>query len=273
MARATPSPWESLPPEIWRMILCKLSMDRLRLFKLVSRDMANHCRWVLRSKQWQAWVANAHAMQMEVNAHAGYQSYTLPLTVRLLEDNLKDPPCIATIYRLKCKLYDWHEAIHLDANVPDNWERFTKGGHVELDVVDMLMEVHGVGIVSSVYGLRKLLGDELRERGDLGLESLTRLDVSHEDILDHIIDSVDGTKIYQDENPTDTAPGHGCVDEGYNGEMDIWELFRRIVPVTDTGAEWRMHRTPNYEWNDGEHHTRYWVDVITVGANTPGLLT
>jgi len=230
--------------------------------------MANHCRWVLRSKQWQAWVANAHAMQMEVNAHARHQPYTLPLTVRLFEDNLKDPPCIATIYRLKCKLYDWYEAMYLNETVPGNWELFTKGGHMELDVVDMLMEVHGVGIVSSVYGLRKLLGDVLRERDDPGFSAPYATG-----ILDGIADSVDGTKIYQDENPTDTPLGHGCVDEGYNTEMDTWELFRLIVPVTDTGAEWRMHRTPNYEWNNGEHHTRYWVDVISVGANTPGLLT
>ena len=271
MERTCPTPWESLPTEIWRTILCNLSLYRLRLFKLVSRDMANQCRWVLRSKQWQVWVANAHAMQKEVDAFAWHRPYTLPLTVRLFADNLTDPPCIATIHRFKCRLYDWYNTEFLDPTVPDHWNRLTKFGKVDLDILDMHIEVHGIGIVSSPYALRKLLGDELSERGVVPNHSQK---VLSQQVRDELAKTVDGTVIYQDLIPTDDHPGWGDVEDGGSSDqMDLWELFQQVSPATDTGAMWRMHASPHWEYNHSDREARYHTNLLTVGMDTPGLLT
>ena len=97
-------PWDSeLPAELWVIVLRHLSLMQLRLLKTVSRSMANRCRRVLRSSEWQAWAVNDYTLEREVATQAT-QSYALPMAVRFLEDYLTAPPVFGTIHRLKLKL-------------------------------------------------------------------------------------------------------------------------------------------------------------------------
>ena len=257
-------PWDSeLPVELWLVVLRHLSLMQLRLLKTVSHSMANRCRRVLRSKEWQDWCVNDHAMEREVATQAT-QSYALPLTVRFLEDYLTVPPVFGTIHRLKLKLVrrKKSDVRDIDSLVGSNWSFFLLGdqGSVGIEVVDMLIEVHGHGLCGSEYALRRVLADVVLEKHRFKHNG---------GMQNHLARECCDTQITQELN-ADGTPSLGDVEED-GTQMPLWQLLQQIGPVTDVGGEcgWMMHRVTHQN-----QHGRdlAFIDLLHLCGNCPGLL-
>jgi len=259
-------PWDSeLPAELWVIVLRHLSLMQLRLLKTVSRSMANRCRRVLRSSEWQAWAANDYTLEREVATQAT-QSYALPMAVRFLEDYLTAPPLFGTIHRLKLKLVRRKRAEHLgeiDSLIGSNWSLFHLGdrGSFGIEVVDMLVEVDGCGLCGCEYALRRTLADAVLEK---------RRFKHNGGMQNHLARECCDVQITQDLN-ADGTPSLGDVEED-GAQMPLWQLLQQIGPVTDVGGESdrMMHRVTHQ--NQHGRDLAY-LDLLHLCGNCPGLLT
>ena len=258
-------PWDTeLPAELWLVVLRHMSLMQLRLLKTVSHSMANRCRRVLRSKEWQAWSVNDYALEREVSTQAT-QSYTLPMTVRFFDEHLQERPLRGTIHRLKLKLVRRvkTDVRPIDSLVASNWSlfRLSDEGDVEVQVVDMLIEVHGYGLCGSEYTLRRLLADVV-----LGGSHA----VENHEAAEHLAQRLCDTRITQAVEE-DGTPSWGDVEED-GCQMPTWQLFGHIGPVTNIGGEleWTMHRVTHQ--NQHGRDLAY-LDLLHLCANFPGLLT
>lgn len=267
-----PVDWKrGLPPELWQFVLGHLSLMQLRLLKTVSRSMANHCRRVLRSPEWQAWKANEHAMEMEVATQAA-QNYTLPLTVALFANDLcaDCDRCFATIHRLKLKLFtkndDDDDDGPPDSSKPSNWsyDHLEENGDYDIRVVDMLIDVHGRGLCGSEYALRRVLADAFEQR-------VSRGDGGHgpDERAQGMCDTWFEEAVDDDNNP---VWGGGRVWRHKKHEWRFWRLLLEITPVTDVGGSyrWMAHRVTHQAQYGCERDD---VDLLHLCANCPGLLT
>ena len=157
--------FNSLPTELRHAILLRLSLMQLRLLKAVSRGMASDCRAVLRSEAWQEIPLNIVMLETELKTQL--HAYKLPLTVSIYSQFFPpEAPCIATVHRLKLTRVNSDE-ITTDVS-PAAWvPRYgpETGDSTFTSIVDMCIEVHGVGICGSEVSLRIALQDELRRRG------------------------------------------------------------------------------------------------------------
>jgi len=259
--------WDAeLPPELWPLVLVHLSLWQLRLVKTVSRSMANRCRKVLRSKEWQYWTANEHALECEVATQAT-RSYALPLKVVFFEDDLfyGDDVCVGTIHRLKLKLVRRTDnAKAVDSLVGTNWALYHlhDEGDFDIEVVDMLIEVDGRGICGCEYALRRLLADAMQQRKHLRDTSQTTKD-RDKDVCD--------TAIFQEVNE-DGAPDYGEVHEDNGRQWRLWKLLEEINPVTYVRGSggYMVHRAT---YQNAYGRDRRNVDLLHLCANCPGLLT
>ncbi|MBD40746.1 MAG: hypothetical protein CMB11_10380 [Euryarchaeota archaeon] len=257
-----PIDWgKELGPELWQLVLGHLSLMQLRLLKTVSRGMANHCRRVLRSCEWQAWRANEHALEMEVATQAPL-NYSLPLLVVFLEDHLvtDDGMCFGTIHRLKLKLFNRRDET---ASAPDslclsNWSHRTleDGGMYGIRVVDMLIDVHGHGLCGSEYALRRVLADAMEQ-------TITA--------AKHVKECICNTTIEQSVD-ADNKPVFGCVRPGEKEQWSLFRLLEEIRPVTYAGGPY------GYMTHGVTHQNEYGraqgdIDLVHLCANYPGLIT
>ena len=258
-------PWDTeLPVDLWLIVLRHMSLMQLRLLKTVSHSMANRCRRVLRSKEWQAWSANDYALEREVATQAT-QSYTLPMTVHILDNHLQRLLLYGTIHRLKLKLVRRKktDVRPFDSLLASNWSLFHLGdsGDIDVQVIDMLIDVHGHGLCGSEYALRRLLADVVLE-GKHTFE--------HHQAVEHLAQSLCDTHIRQ-EVEEDGTPSWGDVEE--NGtQMPLWQLLQQITPVTNIGGElgWSMHRITHQNQHGRD---MAYLDVLHLCANCPGLFT
>ena len=259
--------WDvELPPELWSLVLGHLSLWQLRLVKTVSRSMANRCRKVLRSNEWQCWAANEHALECEVATQAT-RSYALPLKVVFFEDDLfhEDDVCTGTIHRLKLKLVRRTDNVKaVDALVGANWALYHlhDEGDFDIEVVDMLIEVDGRGICGCEYALRRLLADAMQQR--TLLRDTSRITKERDrDVCD--------TTIFQ-EVYEDGTPDYGEVNEDIGRQWRLWKLLQEINPVTyvrdDNG--YMVHRATH---QNAYGRDRRNVDLLHLCANCPGLIT
>ena len=259
--------WDTeLPAEMWPLVLGHLSLMQLRLVKTVSRSMANRCRKVLRSEEWQSWTANEHALACEVATQAT-RSYTLPLKVVFFEADLfhDDDVCVGTIHRLKLKLVRRTDSVRsLDSLLGANWALYhlIDEGDFDVEVADMLIEVDGRGLCGSEYALRRVLADALEQRTLLRDTSKTTTERAR-DVCD--------TAIHQNVNE-DGTPDYGEVDEDAGRQWRLWKLLEEIKPVTDVGGPhgYMAHRVT--------HQQQYGrdvcdVDLLHLCSNHPGVIT
>lgn len=263
-------PWDGeLPAELWLVVLRHMTLMQLRLLKTASHSMANRCRRVLRSKEWQEWETNDYALQREVATQAT-QSYALPMAVRFLEGHLTAPPLLGTIHHLKLKLGRRKKTDHapVDSLVGSNWTLHCLNENdngYDIHVVGMFIEVHGHGLCGSEYALRRVLADvALKKHGfthTLHAEAQRFLATT----------LVCNAQLTQDENEDGTHPGWSDVEDDGPG-MPLWELLQSISPVTDVGGEdgWCMHRVTHQHQHGRNMH---YVDLLHLCANCPGLLT
>lgn len=259
-----PIHWENeLGPELWQLVLGHLSLMQLRLLKTVSRGMANRCRRVLRSEEWQAWRANEHALEMEVATQAPL-SYALPLHVVFLEDHLTMPgagECFGTIHRLKLKLFNRRDET---AHAPDslclsNWSHrnLEDGGVYDIRVVDLLIDVHGHGLCGSEYALRRVLADAIMQTTVTDRTWLAGF--------------VCNTTIEQTVDAHNN-PIYGTVRPGEKAQWSLFRLLEEIRPVTNVGGPYGYltHRvTHQNEYGRAQSE----IDLVHLCANRPGLIT
>lgn len=257
-----PIDWgKELGPELWQLVLSHLSLMQLRLLKTVSRSMANHCRRVLRSTEWQAWRANDYAMEMEVATQAPL-SYALPLSVLFLEEYLVTDAgqCFGTIHRLKLKLFNRRDetASAPDSLCPSNWSQtnLEDGGMYGIRVVDMLIDVHGHGLCGSEYALRRVLADAMGK-------TVTAWKSYKECICNTTIEqSVDA----------DNNPVSGCVRPSETEQWSLFELLQEIRPVTYVGGPFgAMTHCVTHQNEYGRAQND--IDLVHLCANNPGLIT
>lgn len=259
--------WDAeLPAELWPIVLGHLSLWQLRLVKTVSRSMANRCRKVLRSKEWQEWTANEHAMACEVSTQAA-RSYTLPLKVVFFEDDLFHDAdvCTGTIHRLKLKLVRRTDSVRpLDSLLGANWALYhlIDEGDFGVEVADMLIEVDGRGLCGSEYALRRVLADALEQR--------TLLRDTSQTTTERAQDTCD-TMIWQAVND-DGTPEWGEVDEDAGRQWRFWKLLEKIKPVTDVGGPngFMVHRVTHQQQYGREVCD---VDLLHLCSNHPGVIT
>ena len=259
--------WDAeLPPELWSLVLGHLSLWQLRLVKTVSRSMANRCRKVLRSEEWQRWTANEHALACEVATQAT-RSYALPLKVVFFEDDLFHDAdvCTGTIHRLKLKLVRRTDNVKaVDSLLGANWALYHlhDEGDFDIEVVDMLIEVDGRGICGCEYALRRLLADAMQQRRLLrDTSTITK---------ERDLDACD-TAIFQ-EVDYDGTPDYGEVYEDGGRQWRLWKLLEEINPVTDVGNSngYMVHRATHQAAYGRDRRN---VDLLHLCANCPGLIT
>ena len=162
--------WKGLPDELRLKILFPFKLHTLRLLKRLDFKTANLCRRVIRDKDWQRLKNNLSDIQEELND--SFDQLQFPLTVSILDDRFKNPehsksnvhscalrgpPLIATIYKIDLICIDGGNRIKPEFE-EINDERINR-------IVDVCIEIPGLGIVSSERGLRMLLQDIIRERG------------------------------------------------------------------------------------------------------------
>lgn len=258
-----PIDWgKELGPELWQLVLGHLSLMQLRLLKTVSRGMANHCRRVLRSEEWQTWRANEHALEMEVATQAPL-NYSLPLPVVFLEDHLVTEAgmCFGTIHRLKLKLFNRRDET---ASAPDslclsNWSHrnLEDDGMYDIRVVDMLIDVHGHGLCGSEYALRRVLADAMDQTITANCKSFK--------------ECICNTTIEQSVD-ADNKPVSGCVRRSEKEQWSLFTLLQEIRPVTCVGGPY------GYATHCVTHQNEYGrvqsdIDLVHLCANYPGLIT
>tara|TARA_B100001057_G_scaffold82090_1_gene77608 strand:+ start:4818 stop:5594 length:777 start_codon:yes stop_codon:yes gene_type:complete len=257
-----PIDWgKELGPELWQLVLGHLSLMQLRLLKTVSRGMANHCRRVLRSSEWQAWKANEHALEMEVATQAPL-NYSMPMDVVFLEEQLVTDAgmCFGTIHRLKLRLFNRRDetARAVDSLCLSNWSHNNLEDHgmYDIRVVDMLIDVHGHGLCGSEYALRRVLADAMEQ-------TITAWKSLKGCICNTTIEqSVDA----------DNKPVSGCVRRGEEAQWSLFRLLQEIRPVTNAGGpygymtHWVTHQN---EYGRAQSE----LDLVHLCANYPGLIT
>ncbi len=258
-----PLNWEKeLRPELWQLVLGHLSLMQLRLLKTVSRGMANHCRRVLRSTEWQAWRANEHALEMEVATQAPL-SYALPLPVTFLEDYLFTDDagqCFGTIHRLKLKLFNRSDetARAPDSLCPSNWSQtnLEDGGMYDIRVVDMLIDVHGHGLCGSEYALRRVLADAMEQ-------TVT----PYKSYKEYICNTTIEQSVDADNNPVSSI-----VRPSKKEQWSLFKLLEEIRPVTYVGGPCgAMTHCVTHQNEYGRAQDD--IDLVHLCANNPGLIT
>ena len=268
--------WDNeLSEELWSLVLVKLSLMQLRMLKTVSPKMANRCRRVLRSHEWQRWGHNIYAMEEEVSCKTT-QAYSLPMTVRFFPDQLYDvdDACIGTIHRLKLKLVrnplNDSSTAPVDSHLRCNWHHSNLGKHgkFSVHVVDMLIEVHGRGICGSEYALRSVLADAVREKTfDHGI-NVHNEEYDESEFAKNVCD----TRFEQEFFAGTRVPSCFEVTEGsFGAEREFWWLCSLIRPVVDVGGReiWMEHRLgPGLR-----HISPYYVDLQLLVKERPGLIT
>ncbi len=168
-----PARWDDVPCSIQTEILMYLHLHVLCLLKAVSRGMANRCRGVIRDERWVKKSQNLIVLQNAVSS--AYSRIRFPFTVAifpwLFEPALSErghvyyelsgaKHLIATIYDMNvyCRLYNDVEerdtAVTLKAFETKQKDLASIG---RSEIVDLKMELHGHGIVSSELELRIVL--------------------------------------------------------------------------------------------------------------------
>ncbi len=256
--------WDNeLSEELWSLVLVNLSLMQLRMLKTVSPKMANRCRRVLRSHEWQRWAPNHHALEQEVACRTT-QAYSLPMTVRFFPDQLffVDDACIGTIHRLKLKLVrnplNDPSGAPVDSHLLSNWHdsHLGKYGKFNVRVVDMLIEVHGRGICGSEYALRSVLADAVREKTTYHAHELEE-DFDKSVLAKNVCD----TQFEQEFFPGTRVPcGYEMTEGSLGAELGFWWLCNHIRPVVDIGGEQTWMEHP-------------YVDLQLLVKERPGLIT
>ena len=168
--------------ELQREVFCRFDLLQLRLLKATSHEVANLCRAVLRSEEWQADRMNAYLLKEELKM--ARHEYRLPLVVDLDHSMTST---FATIHALKLERRDARSAgrgPRVAALDPTH----------DMAIREICMEVHGHGIVTSVAALRYVLASLLRRDSDqeqLALHTFhpARLD-GRRDFLEEPVDSI-----------------------------------------------------------------------------------
>lgn len=166
--------WRNVPDELCVKVLVHLKLHTLRLLKTVDYRTANLCRRVIRRREWQRLGNNHYDLVEELSD--SLDQLCFPLTVSILEDRFKNPkhpqnpytrsadtigrgpPLLAKIHKINllCICEGYRAAPDFeDTKDTDKLHR----------IVDLCVEVPGIGIVSSESGLRMLLENIVRERG------------------------------------------------------------------------------------------------------------
>jgi hypothetical protein len=227
-----------LPDVIWLEILTCLTLAHLRALKAVSREMATHCRHVLRSEKWQNDGGNAIDLRYELKATT--RQPTFPFTVSILDEYFGGPGCrygydiregdgyvLATVHSMDIAFIDddgnrVERAIGLKAE--------SKNNELHSELVDVCIEVHGQGIFASELGLRIMLQALVVERGTSGWPKSRYSSAAQRISGWEIVDEDDGT---QSRSIGDTE-----IDE----MMTTIELLQHMNVMTETAkGKWMQN--------------------------------
>ncbi|MDA9603555.1 hypothetical protein N9S30_00205 [bacterium] len=165
--------WRNVPDELRVKILVNGKLHTLRLLKTLDHRTANLCRRVIRGREWQYIGHNYSDLTEELSD--SFDQIRFPLTVSILEDRFKNPehpnkneykenpqrgpPLIAKIHKINLLCME-----DGDLTKPNFWNTENDDDRLHR-IVDLCVEVVGIGIVSSERGLRMLLQNIVRERG------------------------------------------------------------------------------------------------------------
>lgn len=227
--------WGALSADIRPAVLIHLSLSALCLLKRLDKETANACRRVIRSPAWQYKAKNNFDLQFSVSSSTQHLSF--PLTVSLVYNMLGPAQrgghgpsecsrgdknvLLATIYKMGVfcgsvypssvpKRCSFHEAFSEETADDPTVPR----------LVDLSVEIHGHGVVSSELGLRRLIQDIVDERGHAKKRLVFPRVVSNK-IFEGGETDEDGS-IYEDANAT---------------EMDLKELLVNMTVLTEVSKD------------------------------------
>ena len=228
--------WRDLPPELLAKVLTHFSLPRLRLLKTLSHATASVCRRVLLSEEWSK---GTNYYQMEEEIKTQYHSYKLPLVVSIFFDDFEyDDWLLATIYKLKLKKIN-SEGNFLDASDASHWTDDNMCNDINDTIVsDMCIEVHGQGIAGSVWTLRRMIQEHMREHGCNDFVRNTK--------VNQICTAVEGNKVVE----------YFSASSSYTNSklITVKEMLVNMSPVTKiTTGEWKLHEAP-YSGECGSDH-------------------
>lgn len=168
--------WSELPPELRVNILTRLELSLLRALKRLGRGMANDCRRVIRSEAWQD-LDYKNEMVLTAAVSNSVQHLALPLTVSVIDTYFGglgygygyfvwegDQHLLATIHSMNVVCVDDYGARVALTPGCKAWKD-QEEGDLRFSLLNLCVDVHGYGIVSSERELRMLLDKVVRERG------------------------------------------------------------------------------------------------------------
>lgn len=170
--------WNWLPPELRVKILTRLELRTLRALKCMGRDMANDCRRTIRSEAWQDfdWV---NMMFIELALSNNIRHLKLPMTVSVLDSRFRHGSeehghcCVkrrggqylmATLHSINIMCLDHNCDPVVLSPESKAWDDM-KGDNFTFYIIDLCIDVHGYGIISSETELRMLLDRIIYKRG------------------------------------------------------------------------------------------------------------
>ena len=244
--------WGHLPMEVRQKILAYLKLHSLRYLKTVNKSMANDCRCVIRSEDWQDMEWNNWQLEEDVNG--SMRQISFPFTVCILKDWFKPPSYFSdNIVRKSANTLLFATIHSIDVlctiSTTSGIEKISVKKAMKLNpndveqiqIVDLCIEVHGYGIVSSEPCLRLLLQEIVCERGYRRHPMEKRFAVARPLLSGLIFENV---------MEEDTVNGGQFVrrsmdDRSRNNAMTALELLDSMEVVTDIG---------NDKWVINDHH-------------------
>jgi len=168
--------WHSLHWDLREHILLFLELAELKALKCLNMETANACRRTLRSERWQEHDYR-NTLQLEDEVCGSFRHLKFPLTVSIedkrfgnLENGWRsrvsrgDQYLLATIHRMNLLAYDEYGE-QVDLKDRSFWRTIQPTWSYRIGLIDLCVEVHGYGIVSSETGLRMLIEKVIQERG------------------------------------------------------------------------------------------------------------
>ena len=236
-----------MPPELLASVLMHFSLPELKLLKAVSRATANACRRMLRSTEWSQGV-NEFDMAEDVSTQ---HNYKLPMVVSIYEGYFERGfQLLATVYKLKIKTIKESQD-YIDSADRTQWEsNRIDANSSDIVIVEMCIEIHGKGIFSSVWTLRRMIQEHMRKhasqarwRGETADQMLTYVQK---------------------------------VDKGGNFEYDLTmdvekqtrvsDILYNINPVTEISkGVWEVNRTPCPDHYGYKHNYMNVIEMCQMG--------
>ena len=239
----------NLPPELLASVLILFSLPELKLLKAVSHATANACRRMLRSAEWSGGL-NEFDMAEEISTQ---HNYKLPMVVSIYDECFaRGCQLIATVYKLKIRTVKENQD-YIDSADRTQWncDQIDVNSN-DIVVVEMCIEVHGKGIVGSVWTLRRMIQEHMRKHA---WEDSVRGEKADKMLPYTLKDNMNNVFVYD------------CTIH-IDNQTPLSDLLYNINPATEIRkGVWEAHRTPCPDNYGYKHRNMNVIEMCQMGLD------